>query len=328
MVPSGKGFMKQPLTASVVLCTCQGERFLPEQLASLRAQTRPPLEVLAQDDASEDTTIAILEGAQGLPLRVKRNPTRLGFSANFASALAQARGDILFLCDQDDLWEPEKLEVLLRHFEKDAELLVACSEATRIDENGSTLPGLVLESNSLGTEEREIWAMGGAFSPLVRKNPVPGMTMALRASFREQILPIPPGWEHDYWILLMAAGLGRKILVENRPLVRYRQHGAQVIGGAKSVGQRWARAGTQSLALRIAESERWGSLKERLETWGGSPAVLALAAQKQAHLARRGGYSRNKLVQVAQIGAELATGAYHRLDAGFSTALKDLLSKA
>ena len=49
------------LKASVVLCTYQGERFLGEQLASLRAQTRAPFELIAQDDASTDSTWALLE---------------------------------------------------------------------------------------------------------------------------------------------------------------------------------------------------------------------------------------------------------------------------
>ena len=313
------------LSASVVLCTCEGERFLPEQLASLRAQTRTPLEILAQDDASTDGTVAILEAEKSL--LVRRNPQRLGFAANFASVLPRARGDVIFLCDQDDVWERDKLETMLGLFERDPGLDIACSEATKIDENSHALPGLVLAGNFLGESQAADWERGRALTQLVRKNAVPGMTVAFRASFRDQLLPLPPGWEHDYWILLVAAGLGKRIAVEGRPLVRYRQHRGQVIGGEKSISERWKRAETQALGLRNAEAERWIPLLERLRAAGAPSETLRLLREKQAHLARRGAFSRSRLVRLAEIGGELLRGGYHRFDSGLSSALKDLLSR-
>jgi glycosyltransferase involved in cell wall biosynthesis len=314
------------LSASVVLCTYQGERFLPEQLASLRAQTRAPLEILAQDDASPDGTFALLETEQRRTpgtFRALRNEARLGFAANFARAFAQARGDVIFFCDQDDVWEPEKIATLLERFEADPGLKVACSEATKIDEGGRPLPGLVLEGNFLGVREREEWGRpGGAFPQLARKNAVPGMTMAVRAALRDAVLPIPPAWEHDYWILVVAAGLGERIYVEPRPLVRYRQHTGQVIGGSKTFGQRWRRAEGQTIAGRRAEAERWLAVGERI----GTSAAAPLVEGKREHLRRRGGFSSVRALRAAQIAGELLRGGYHQFDSGWSSALKDLLS--
>ncbi|MGZ3657434.1 MAG: glycosyltransferase [Bdellovibrionota bacterium] len=310
------------LSASVVLCTCEGERFLPEQLASLRNQTRPALEIIAQDDASKDGTFALLTADPAI--KAFRNPNRLGFAANFAVALAKARGDIIFLCDQDDIWEKEKIDLLLKRFEENPRLNVVCSEASRIDEQGAPLPGLVLAGNGVGEEERALWGAGKAFPRLIRINSVPGMTMAFRASLRERLLPIPPGWEHDYWILLVAAGLGESIAMEPRALVRYRQHGGQVIGGKKSLSQRWAGAAAGGIAMRTKEADRWIPVLERLR--GAAPEVLALAKEKRAHLLRRGSFSRSRPLRALQIAAEFLRGGYHRYDAGLSSAIKDLLS--
>ncbi|MGZ3705880.1 MAG: glycosyltransferase [Bdellovibrionota bacterium] len=308
------------LTASIVLCTCQGERYLAAQLASLRAQTRAPLEIIAQDDASTDGTAALLDGTS-----LVRNPRRLGFAQNFAAAMARARGDVIFLCDQDDEWEPEKLATLLARFEADPALEIACSEARRIDAEGAPLPGLVLEGNGLSSAEQEKWSSPAeALARLVRSNPVPGMTMAFRSSLRAKLLPIPPGWEHDYWILLVAAGLGESIAMEPRALVRYRQHGGQVIGGKKSLSQRWAGAAAGGIAMRTKEADRWIPVLERLR--GAAPEVLALAKEKRAHLLRRGSFSRSRPLRALQIAAEFLRGGYHRYDAGLSSAIKDLLS--
>jgi glycosyltransferase involved in cell wall biosynthesis len=310
------------LRASVVLCTYQGERFLGEQLASLRAQTRPAAEVIAQDDASTDSTFELL---QGEGIRAFRNHTRLGFAANFASALARANGDILFFCDQDDIWEPEKIAVMLAHFERDPLLQILCCEASKIDEKGASFPGLVLEGNGFGHAERAPWNLPyGAIPSLVRRNCIPGMTMAIRSSLREKILPLPVGWEHDYWTLLIAAGLGHPIAFEDRALVRYRMHGGQVMGGEKSIRQRWDQAERLTLRNRTMESARWASLLERIS--GAEPSVLALIEEKRAFLEQRSGYSSSRLLRAAEIFGVFLQGKYHRLDAGFSSAVKDFLS--
>jgi len=306
-----------PLTASVVLCTYQGERFLAEQLASFHAQTRAPSEIVAQDDASTDSTAALLLADP--KLSVHQNPSRLGYAANFSRAIARASGDVIFLADQDDIWENEKLEVILRTFEQNPELQVVCSEASRIDRESRPLPGFVLGPNGLCAEERRRWAAGNALPFLLRRNAVPGMTMAFRAGFRDQILPVPPLWEHDYWILAVAAAKNLGIFVEETPLVRYRQHAAQELGGSRSFLARLSQSST--LEQRAREAARWSHLLPL-----ALPSNRPLIEGKRAHLQRRAAFPRHPFPRALAIAAELWRGDYTLFDAGLSSAVKDLLS--
>lgn len=101
---------------SIVLCTYNGARFLRPQLDSLLQQTLLPDEILVQDDGSTDETEEIVrEYATRHPfIHFVRNEGPHGVNANFFSALRRAKGDLLAICDQDDIWEPRKLEHQVR----------------------------------------------------------------------------------------------------------------------------------------------------------------------------------------------------------------------
>lgn len=97
---------------SVVVCTYNGERFLREQLDSLLAQTRVPDEIIVQDDGSTDGTLRILQeyAARHPIFHILKNVGPHGVNPNFFSALRQATGSLIAICDQDDIWMPTKLE--------------------------------------------------------------------------------------------------------------------------------------------------------------------------------------------------------------------------
>lgn len=107
------------MRCSVVMATCNGERFLREQLTSLASQTRLPDELIVCDDASNDRTLDILTEfavSAPFPVRVTARPSRLGVKDNFTDALQRATGEVVFICDQDDVWLPSKIERSLREF--------------------------------------------------------------------------------------------------------------------------------------------------------------------------------------------------------------------
>ncbi|MFL5505263.1 MAG: glycosyltransferase, partial [Gemmatimonadales bacterium] len=98
---------------SVVLCTYNGARYLPEQLDSLARQSLPPTELVVRDDDSTDETaslVAAFAERAPFPVRWTCNAERLGPTRNFGAAIADATGEFVALCDQDDVWLPEKLE--------------------------------------------------------------------------------------------------------------------------------------------------------------------------------------------------------------------------
>ena len=100
-------------TVSVAMTTCNGEKYLEEQLDSILAQTYEPHELVVGDDASTDSTVALLESfAQraSFPVRIIENKSRLGVLENFLHVFSQCQGQYISCCDQDDVWFPTKLE--------------------------------------------------------------------------------------------------------------------------------------------------------------------------------------------------------------------------
>ena len=99
-------------TVSIVLCTYNGERYLRQQLDTVVGQTYPLHEVIIQDDGSTDGTMSILaEYQQRYPfVKVLQNEADHGVNGNFFSAMRHATGDLIAICDQDDIWELQKIE--------------------------------------------------------------------------------------------------------------------------------------------------------------------------------------------------------------------------
>lgn len=97
---------------SVVMCTYNGERFLREQMDSLLQQTLRPYEVIVQDDGSSDATATIVMeyATRHAQVHFFRNEGKVGINNNFFSAMHRATGDYIAICDQDDVWELDKLE--------------------------------------------------------------------------------------------------------------------------------------------------------------------------------------------------------------------------
>jgi glycosyltransferase involved in cell wall biosynthesis len=198
-------------TISVVMATYQGERYVVEQLQSIRAQLADGDEIVVSDDASSDGTAQVIESLQDARIRLRRNAERVGYVRNFERAIEWARGEWIFFSDQDDLWLPEKVGVL-----SEALLRKACvaSDAIVADEQ-------------LRSESPSYFALRGARSfsaPAIFFRPrIIGASMAVRRRYLSRCLPFPAQIPHDHWISLNAA-LDRELLVLGRALILYRRH--------------------------------------------------------------------------------------------------------
>lgn len=106
-----------PVSISVVMCTYNGDKYLEQQIDSILCQTYPIHELIIQDDCSTDRTVTIIEAYQKRDPRVKLyiNEAPLGFNYNFSSAFAKAEGEYIASSDQDDIWRPDKIEILMNH---------------------------------------------------------------------------------------------------------------------------------------------------------------------------------------------------------------------
>ena len=127
----------QMLRPSIAMATYNGASYLREQLDSIAGQTISPFELIILDDRSCDATVQIIENfAAGVdfPVRWSVNERRLGYRQNFVECASLCKGDVIFFCDQDDVWHPEKLSIMLKYFDRH-DVFLAYHNATVCDEN-------------------------------------------------------------------------------------------------------------------------------------------------------------------------------------------------
>lgn len=213
----------------ILMATYNGQKYLAEQLDSILAQTHENWEIWASDDGSSDDTIAILQAYQQRlgesRLRIVKGP-RKGFAANFLSLVTNTSSEAAYysFCDQDDEWEPTKIEKALEWLETiDANRpALYCSRTTLVDEQGKHL----------------------GFSPLFEKPPgflnalvqsIAGANTMLFNSAAQQLLK-QAGNEsnivsHDWWTYLLVTGAGGVVHYDPQSLINYRQHAANLVGG-------------------------------------------------------------------------------------------------
>ena len=216
---------------SVALCTYNGERFLQEQLDSIAMQTRTPDEVVVGDDGSSDSTIDILERwKQSVPfsVRIERNERNMGFAKNFEATLSRCTGDIVFLCDQDDVWLPNRVERMTQALEQDAAVGIVICGFDLIDQDGNPMSDEVSRLYRMNyPDDTSVY-----YQEYALKHPSRGgCMMAVRRSVIDKICPLPDGWSHDVWLFSMAP-LYFEIQTLPDVLMHFRRHGnnASVLG--------------------------------------------------------------------------------------------------
>lgn len=211
------------MRASVAMATYNGERFLPEQLDSILSQLSPNDELIIVDDASQDSTCAVIDGLRDSRIRLIRNETNQGVLASFETALRQTTGEIIFLSDQDDIWRADKVTTVLQAFCSNSDNTMVVSDATLVDQRGALLA-------------LSYYAQRGQFSDRFLMNLVRckylGCTMAFRAEVLQKALPFPRSrlLLHDIWIGTVNRLSGGKTQYLPDPLVCYRRHDSAATG--------------------------------------------------------------------------------------------------
>jgi glycosyltransferase involved in cell wall biosynthesis len=272
---------------SVVLCTYNGERFLKQQLDSIAGQTLLPDEIIVCDDGSADSTLEqVKRFALTAPFAVSiyRNERQLGSTANFDQGLAKAKGELIALCDQDDVWEPQKLERLSEAM-ADPEVGGVFTDATLIDAEGRALPESLWQRAGFTPSRRTAFERD-PMGVLLRQDVATGATMMVRARLRMMYERIPAVWVHDGWLawmlLLHEAETGRLRPIEEK-LTRYRIHASQQTGSSavalglpsESVRERLAKARQVGHEHHRRHAERLRLVREHWLAGGGSSEVPA-----------------------------------------------------
>jgi glycosyltransferase involved in cell wall biosynthesis len=315
------------MKVSVALCTYNGGRFLAEQLESIAGQTRVVDEIILCDDGSGDDTVAIALRSP-LPIRVMRNDTRLGVTKNFEKAISNCSGDVIFLCDQDDRWMPNKVARLLESLDQ-PRVDLAFSNAQVVDEHLRPLGYRMWDSVWFDAAEQRKVRAGQALPVLLRHAIAAGSTLAFKATYLPLLLPIPNlPHSHDIWITLLLGCIGRIDPVDE-DLIKYRLHGGNEVGMRHYGLMDQIKMARHQISTRAFAylAELHSAAYERLTQqarWPVHPNLLVMLQDKIRHSRLRDEFPRNPVGRLTTISRELWRGNYRRFSYGYKSVLQDL----
>lgn len=306
---------------SVALCTYNGEKYLPEQLESILQQTVPVHEIVVCDDGSRDNTLAVLrEFAEKafFPIRIFQNETNLGSTRNFEKCLSLCEGEIIFLCDQDDIWRADRVEKQAAYLRKNPGIDAVFSNAIIIDDDSRPTQATIWDEIEFTENPQRRWKSGKAHEILFGGFVVTGATLALRRSCLPRLMPFPvhvPKLIHDAWIALVLS-LEKKIDFINEPLISYRMHDSQQVGfGAKvepvRLKDRFQRDRAEKLAPIQEKADDAHQIYLLLRELPFVPQEkLAKLAHRQKHFQLRATLPDSRLLRVPLVLREAMAGRY------------------
>jgi glycosyltransferase involved in cell wall biosynthesis len=206
--------MKQTPLVSIALCTYNGAKYLAEQLDTLINQTYTPIEIIVVDDCSTDETFTILRAyASKYPqFRIYQNENNLGFTANFERAVKLCNGDLIALCDQDDLWDLQKIELQVNAI---GDNVFIYHDSEFIHEDGTSMNKKMSDLMNL--------YRGGHPEAFLFFNCVSGHSILMKKVLLDAALPLKKDFFHDWWLAYVATNIGEIDFIP-QCLVQYRQH--------------------------------------------------------------------------------------------------------
>lgn len=206
---------------SVCMATYNGEIFIKEQLASILEQLTNNDEIIISDDGSSDRTLEYAKSFNDKRIKIYENLSgKSGYTGNFINALSFAKGDIIFLSDQDDIWIDGKVRVMMSELNK-YDFVV--SDARVVAQNLKTL----YDSNF-----KQMRVKNGLINNIIRCRYL-GCCYAFRRDVLNAAFPFPENYifcPHDYWLALVAE-LRFKVKILKKPLILYRRHSNNASSG-------------------------------------------------------------------------------------------------
>ena len=224
---------------SVAFIVYNGARYMRTQLDSILAQTHKVQEIIVCDDASSDNTKELLEEYKNKHPNlffIHYNTKNIGPTKNIEKAIQACTGDIILLADQDDYWETNKVDTIVKWFEANPNM------------NGVFTSGSLMNSNGEIDNKYGLWdTMSFPYKAIKSKteqnnilklyintveNSVTGATLAIRNNlpFLKKPFPTIKHLVHDRWLAMNLAE-NNSLGILNEKLIRYRIHSEQAIGG-------------------------------------------------------------------------------------------------
>ena len=220
------------MNISVAMTTYKSKTYVKEQLESIFCQTRLPDEIVICDDASPDDTVEYLEkivksAPKEIHIVIHKNIKNLGYQRNFEGCIKKCHGDVLFLCDADDVWDIQKIEKVMNVFERDDDVVMCFHDAFIIDGDGKKTG----DSVNIGWDKRndKTNSIELARMELMRTGCPNGMVMAISKKLVDFTLPFREEYGHDEWLIMCAPLLGKIVTLDDK-LAYYRRHSSNTSG--------------------------------------------------------------------------------------------------
>jgi glycosyltransferase involved in cell wall biosynthesis len=202
----------------VCLASYNGEKFIREQIKSILPQLGQNDELIVCDDCSTDATCDVVQSFNDPRIKLIRNDKNIGHVKNFEKALSIAKGDFVFLSDQDDVWVQGKVRKVIDAFRKYPDISLVYHNMRPVDTVGNDLHRKFPEYPE-GLKNSFIFVIRQLIKPQIF-----GCACCLRRNRMDSLLPFPNAvYAHDHWIAVWA-GINGRVFFLHDALVLYRLH--------------------------------------------------------------------------------------------------------
>jgi glycosyltransferase involved in cell wall biosynthesis len=209
------------------MCVYNGEKYLAEQLESIRIQTMPPDEVNIYDDCSADSTVPLILNFIAkyylTNWHVNINLYNKGWRLNFYDALSNCKGDYIFFCDQDDIWHPDKISTMIDIMRKNPKILVLSGLQYTINSNNEIIDSL--ETMNIQNNFDNAINKSDLCDNIISFQNRIGAAMLIRKIIKEQLQFFDRNdlFAHDLWAVNVSSMM-EGCYWFNSPVIRYRIH--------------------------------------------------------------------------------------------------------
>ncbi len=322
---------------SVAMCTYNGAPFLREQLESISGQTFKPFEIVIVDDASNDESVEIIRNFSAsvqIPIRLIENKKNLGVIPNFEKAIGLCRGKIIFLADQDDIWDLGKIEAHMEVYATHPQCGYVFSDAELTDENLRTKGQSLWSAVHFSGKRYKAYAAGEQLSTMLKgRSFVYGTTMSFRSIYLDFLLPFATRTSvctHDVWISYLLSSVGAYGVALPLPLVRYRQHSDNQAGAGRNISfsDRIHRIRETKAKKARTWVEVYRNMANRIRNRTDAHVSESLQdfESKIMHLTIRGNFSGKRgIVRSRDLIAEALSGRYKKYSGSWKSFFRDLV---
>ena len=219
---------KKSTSVAILMCTCNGGRYLEEQLESIQNQDHKNWRLFVNDDGSKDDTLNILKRYQKMwglkKLTIRRGPKK-GFCQNFLQIISDKKihADLYFLCDQDDVWMPHKLSHTIKKIAKYDPLkpFLYCARTTYVSSDATKITG-----------QSDLFLKPPSFKNAIVQSIAGGNTMAFNNPLKTRVQKYTgvDVVSHDWWLYIINELKGGRTFYDHESTIFYRQHSKSLIG--------------------------------------------------------------------------------------------------